>query len=189
MAAAPLFAEHGLDGVTMSDVATATGIPRATLYYHFEGKEAVFACLCTLVFDQFEDAVAAALSGPGSAVERLSRVLRAQLDLYAAHPEAYRAIHMDLGRAARRAEIADRAARAYVRPVTKLLEEGAADGSIRPVEKPRAVAAALLGAMTSVAVLLSPDKRSAGDLHQAVTLFVLQGLDTGPATSVREAAR
>jgi AcrR family transcriptional regulator len=41
MAAAQLFAERGLDGATMSDIAEVTGIPRATLYYHFEGKEAV----------------------------------------------------------------------------------------------------------------------------------------------------
>jgi TetR/AcrR family transcriptional regulator len=183
MAAAQLFAERGLDGATMSDIAEATGIPRATLYYHFEGKEAVFACLCARVFDEFEEAVAVALSGPGSAAERLGRVVRAQLGCYAAHPAAFRAIHLDLGRAVRRGEVAERAARAYLRPVAKLLEEGAADGSIRSAGKPRTVAAALLGAMATVAeqALLSADEQSVADLHETMMVLVLHGLDARPA--------
>jgi AcrR family transcriptional regulator len=187
MAAAELFAERGLDGATMSDIAEATGIPRATLYYHFEGKEAVFAGICARVFDEFEEAIAVALSGPGSAAERLDRVVRAQLGCYAAHPAAFRAIHLDLGRALRRAEIVERAARAYVRPVAKLLEEGAADGSIRPVRKTRTVAAALLGAMATVAeqTVMSSDEQSIAELHEAMLLLVLQGLDARPAKGAR----
>ena len=86
LAAARLFAERGLDGATMSDIAEATGIPRATLYYYFEGKEAVFACMCGLVLDRFEEVLAAALaaaapprsgwgawSGPSSASARSTR--------------------------------------------------------------------------------------------------------------------
>jgi AcrR family transcriptional regulator len=181
MAAAALFAERGLDGASMSDIAAATGIPRATLYYHFEGKEAVFACLCSLVFDQFEEAIAVALSGPGSAAERLDRVVRAQLSCYTAYRAAFLAIHLDLGRAVRRAEIGERAARAYLRPVAKLLEEGAADGSIRPAAHPSAVAAALLGAVSSAAALLQADEQSVADLHEAMMLLALRGLDARPA--------
>ena len=181
MAAAALFAERGLDGATMSDIAAATGIPRATLYYHFDGKEAVFACICDRVFCEFEEAVAAALSGPGSAAERLGRVVRAQLDCYTAHPAAYLAIHLDLGRAVRRAEIGQRAARAYLRPVARLLEEGVADGSIRPVVSPSAAAAALLGAVASAAALL-PGDRHAADLHETMMMLVLHSLDARPAT-------
>src|SRR5689334_18000322 len=101
MAAAPLFAERGLDGAPMSDIAEVTGIPRATLYYYFEGKEAVFACLCGLVLDRFEEVIPAALSEPGPAAERLGRVVRAQLGLCAEHPAAFPAMHLGLGRAAR----------------------------------------------------------------------------------------
>jgi len=182
MAAAALFAERGLDGATMSDIAAATGIPRATLYYHFDGKEAVFAYICDRVFAEFEEAVAAALSGPGSAAERLGRVVSAQLTCYAAHPAAYLAIHLDLGRAVRRAEISKRAARAYLRPVARLLEEGAADGSIRPVVNPSAVAAALLGAVASAAALLPADRQPESDLHETMMMLVLHSLDARPAT-------
>ena len=99
MAVAQLFAERGLDGATMSDIAEVTGIPRATLYYYFDGKESVFACMCALALDRFEEVLAGALSGTGSAADRLGRVVRAHLDFCAAHPAAFLAMHLDLGRA------------------------------------------------------------------------------------------
>jgi TetR/AcrR family transcriptional regulator len=181
MAAADLFAERGLDGATMSDIAAATGIPRATLYYHFDGKEAVFACLCDQVFGEFEHAVAVALSEPGPAADRLDRVVHAQLTCYAAHPAAFLAIHLDLGRAVRRAEIGERAARAYLRPVAKLLKEGESDGSIHPVANPSAIAAALLGAVASAVALRPAGGQPVADLHEAMTMLV-HSLDARQAT-------
>ena len=62
-----LFAERGLDGATMSDVAAATGIPRATLYYHFASKEEVFSYMCGTVLDALYQAVAEALQSNGNA--------------------------------------------------------------------------------------------------------------------------
>jgi TetR/AcrR family transcriptional regulator len=181
LAAADLFAERGLDGVKMSDIATATGIPRATLYYHFDGKQAVFAYMCTLIFDVFEEAVSTALDSSGTAAERLSLVIRAQIDVYANNPMALQALHLDLGRAAGGPDIMEQSARSYLRPLTKLLEEGVADGSLRKVAKPRAVAAAILGAASIAAEqTLSPkDKDGASELHEAMVSLVLRGLGAG----------
>lgn len=128
MSLAPLFSERGLDGVSMADIAATSGIPRATLYYHFEGKQAVFAYMCSVLFDEFETAVTEALAGPGSAAERLSRVVRAQIDVYAANPMALQALQPDLSRAARHPEMFKRAEQAYVIPVARLLQEGVMDG-------------------------------------------------------------
>jgi TetR/AcrR family transcriptional regulator len=186
MTAAGLFAERGLDGATMSDIAEVTGIPRATLYYYFDGKEAVFACMCALVLDGFEEALSVALSGNGSAAERLGRVVRAQLEFCAAHPEAFLAMHLDLGRAARRAEMSQRIIRSYLRPVANLIEEGAADGTMRTVGNPRVAAAALLGATTTAVeqALLSSDEQSVTELYEPIMSLVLHGLDARSAAPV-----
>ncbi len=186
MAAAQLFAERGLDGATMSDIAEVTGIPRATLYYYFDGKEAVFACMCALALDKFEEALSVALSDTGSAAERLGAVVQAQLDFCAAHPAAFLAIYLDLGRAARRAEMSERIVRAYLRPVVKLLEEGVADGTMRPVANPRTTAAALLGAtITAVEnVLLAADKQSVTELYEPIMSLVFHGVDARPAMDI-----
>ena len=182
LAAAELFADRGLDGVKMNDIAAATGIPRATLYYHFEGKEAVFSYMCAVLFEALEEAVSAALAAPGSAAERLSRVIRAQIALYAENPIALQAIHLDLGRAARRPDVFKRAAHSYVVPVAELLEEGSADGSLRKFAKPRATAAAILGAITIAAeqTLSATDERAVSELHEAMMALVLGGIEAHP---------
>jgi AcrR family transcriptional regulator len=188
MAAARLFAEHGLDDTTMSDIVAATGIPRATLYYYFDGKEAVFSYVGTVALDAFEDAVSAARDRPGSAAERLSAVIRAHLEVYAANPVAHHAVHLDLGRAARRADIVERIARAYLRPVGKLLEEGAADGSLRKVTNPETVAAAILGATTLSAerARFAPaHPRVISEVHQGIVSLIFQGLRPEPTRKRR----
>ncbi len=42
-AAAALSAERGLNDTKIEDVAAATGVPEATLYYYFAGKEDILA--------------------------------------------------------------------------------------------------------------------------------------------------
>jgi TetR/AcrR family transcriptional regulator len=178
MAAAELFAERGLDGTKMSEILTATGIPRATLYYYFEGKEAVFSYMCTVVFDAFEESLSAAFNSPGSGAERLSRVIRAQIDFHATYRVALQAIHLDLGRAARRPEIGKRSLRAYLRPMIRLFEEGAADGSLRAVATPRATATAILGGITIAAeqTLRSADDTAVSALHEEMVALFVQGV-------------
>ena len=187
MAAAQLFAERGLDGATMSEIAGVTGIPRATLYYYFDGKESVFACMCALALDRFEEVLSAALSGTGTAAERLGRLVQAHLDFCAAHPAAFLAMHLDSGRAARRAEMSERILRSYLRPVVRLLGEGVTDGTIRPVANTRTTAAALLGATTAAAenALLSTDKQAVAELYEPIMSLVFHGLDARAVEQAR----
>lgn len=178
MAAAATFVQHGLDGVTMSDIVEASGIPRATLYYHFDSKEAVFTFIYSRAFDEFEAAVASALEGSGSGHDRLVRVVRAQLEFYARQPMAREAVHWNPGRGARATEVVDRARTAYVGPLAKLIEDGIADGSFAPTSSPAAVAAAILGAVTTSAglALQSGGENWLDDVQDSVTAFVLHGL-------------
>jgi TetR/AcrR family transcriptional regulator len=177
-AAADLFAERGLDGATMSDVAAATGIPRATLYYHFASKQEIFSYMCGTVLDALYQAVADALQSNGNAATRLRKVVRAHLEFYAANSVALTAMHLDLGRGVRRPEVVARTSQSYLTPVAKLLEEGHADGSLRKVDDPRAVAAAILGATTIAAEqrLRPNDPNSVTRVERAITSVFLTGL-------------
>ena len=40
-----LFAAHGLDAVTMNDIARAAGLTKATLYHYFASKDAIFRAI------------------------------------------------------------------------------------------------------------------------------------------------
>ena len=43
--AAELIADQGLDNTKIDDIAEASGVPKATLYYYFTGKEEILAFL------------------------------------------------------------------------------------------------------------------------------------------------
>ncbi|HEY2215805.1 MAG TPA: TetR/AcrR family transcriptional regulator [Acidimicrobiales bacterium] len=150
IAAADLFAERGLDASKMEDVAAVTGIPKATLYYYFTGKEEILAFLFHTVLRKVREAIEAAAFGSGTAAERLERIISAHLQVFADYPAASRTLQFDLGRAARLPDIASSVEASFVGPVMQLLEEGANDRSLRRVPHPRMAAVALLGAVTTV---------------------------------------
>jgi TetR/AcrR family transcriptional regulator len=178
MAAADLFAERGLDSTKMEDVAAATGIPKATLYYYFTGKEEILSFLFQKVLGAVQSAVGAAASGPGDAATRLRQVISAHLMVFVRYPTASRALQFDLGRAARLPDIASSVETSFIGPVMGLLQEGAGDGSLRPVAHPRLVTVALLGAVTTTGLnVVTPEQRAAiPALAGALSDLVLVGL-------------
>ncbi len=183
MEAAELFADRGLDGTKTEDIAAATGIPKATIYYYFEGKEQVLSFIFGVVLDAVRDAVAAAIEGPGSAAERLQAVIRNHLQVFVAYPHASQALHFDLGRAARLPEVAARSSASFIEPVTSLLVAGAADGSLRRLDDPRLTAVAILGAISTTAIHVTALDIGppVEDLEAIITPLVMQGLLAGLA--------
>ena len=92
LAAAELFADRGLDATKMEDVAAATGVPKATLYYYFEGKEDILAFLFSEILDEVARAIDEAVSAEGTAAERLRAAIVAHLRVFETFPAASRAL-------------------------------------------------------------------------------------------------
>jgi TetR/AcrR family transcriptional regulator len=192
MRAAELFAERGLDNTKVEDIAAVTGVPQATLYYYFEGKEEILSHIFGVVLDAVAAAVTGALEQPGSGAERLVRAIEAHLGVFADYPKASQALHFDLGRAARRPEIAARTASAYIDPIAAVLRAGADDGSLRPVADARVTAVTLLGATSTAAIhALAIDPTAADPLESlskvagAVVPLALEGLRAGSLTGTK----
>lgn len=99
-AAAQLFAERGLNDTKIEDVAAATGIAKATLYYYFAGKDEILAFLLEDVLQQIANVVNEIVRAGGSGADRLRLVIAAQLRVMAQRPAACRALIGELGRAA-----------------------------------------------------------------------------------------
>jgi TetR/AcrR family transcriptional regulator len=180
MAAATLFAERGLDGTKTEDIAAATGIPKATLYYYFEGKEQVLSFIFTVVLDAVQQAVTSATQAPGTAAERMRRLVAAHLRVFADYPEASQALHFDLGRAARLPEVAARSNNSFIEPVAALILEGSDEGCFRAVSNPRLAAVAILGAISTTAIhviALEPEGDPA-ELIDVISEVVLDGILT-----------
>jgi TetR/AcrR family transcriptional regulator len=180
--AAAVFAERGFDGTRIDDVAEVTGIPRATLYYYFAGKEDLLAWLLQRMLDVVAVAVAEAAEGPGDARSRLEAVVRTQLDIMADHPAACLALVANFGRAGRLQEISLTVHAGFHQAIQKLLEEGAADGSLRPVDDPVVLASSIYGAvvMPGLHQIVVDGKVDPDQLASQVCALVLDGIDAVP---------
>jgi len=178
MGAAELFADFGLDATKMEDIAAATGVPKATLYYYFKSKEDILAFLFTEILDEIARTVDAAVASEGNAAQRLRATILAHLKVYQDFPAASRALQFDLGRAARIPLIDKRTDAAFLGPVRKLLQEGAKDGSLRDIAHPRLAAVAILGAVTTVGInAIAPGAtRRIDEVADDVVDFVMQGV-------------
>lgn len=177
--AGALFAEQGLEQTKIEDVAEATGIPKATLYYYFAGKEEILAFLLRDTLAAMRDAVAIASEADGSGRDRLLGVIGAQLQVMADQPDVCRALFTDLGRAGRIPDIAEAITNAFYAPVEELLREGATDGSLRTVDDPTATAVAIFGAVTisGVSHLVIGGGLPVGDVTARLAALLLEGLD------------
>jgi AcrR family transcriptional regulator len=149
---AGVFAREGFHQTRMEQLAAACGVPRATLYYHFSGKDEILAWLLRSTLDDLGAAVAAAAAGAGQARRRLAAVIRAQLEMMGQRPAACRVLLANLDRAGHLPDIAAGVAGAFHNPVVGLLGEGAVDGSLRRVADPARTAGVVFGAVTLAAL-------------------------------------
>jgi TetR/AcrR family transcriptional regulator len=177
-AAAELFADRGLEDTKVEDIAAATGVPKATLYYYFAGKEEILAFLFQDTLQHMADEVAMAVQAPDSAATRLTAVVDAQLRVMADQPAVCQALVGNLGRAGRIPEIATAITDAYYTPVQQLLDEGVRDGSLRPTEDPTTTAMVLFGAVTisALSYLATDRPLSPESLSPSILAVVLEGL-------------
>lgn len=147
--AAAVFAEHGFEAAKIDDVSHAIGVPRATLYYYFAGKEDILAFLLQSLLDDIAARVAAKAVVRGPAVDRLRAVLEAQLQVLGGNPETAQLLVTNLGRVGRLTDIATAVDAAFHEPVRTLIAAGASDGSLRQVNVER-TASAIFGAVVLV---------------------------------------
>src|SRR5688572_32505696 len=78
-AAARVFAERGFHGATTQDIADVLGIRQASLYYYFPSKEGALEAVCLKGVEGFFEAAKAIAAGPGSAANRLARLIDSHL--------------------------------------------------------------------------------------------------------------
>jgi len=147
-AAASAFASSYED-VGMGDIAKASGIPRATLYYYFAGKDDVLAFLLRSMLDDLRISVATALEIDGDTRTRLLGVVRAQLAHLGANPATSQLLLMNLGKAGRLGAIASGVNEGFHAPVRKILADGVRDGAVFDLDV-QVAATAIYGAVTIV---------------------------------------
>ncbi|CRZ16810.1 TetR/AcrR family transcriptional regulator [Mycolicibacterium neworleansense] len=152
-AATDLIAARGLEKTKIEDIATASGVPKATLYYYFKGKDDILAFLFRDSLDALARDVAAAADAPGLGRDRLAAVLQVQVAHTMSRPGTAQALVGDLGRAIRLPDLASAVQEAFYEPIARVLRAGADDGSLRNLADPQTTAISIFGAIMLTAVL------------------------------------
>src|SRR5437879_13499059 len=85
--AAKLFADQGYHSTTMRDLAAATGMSLAGMYYYVRGKEELLYRIQERCFARVLEGAERALAGlgDGDALERLHAFIRHHITFFAAH--------------------------------------------------------------------------------------------------------
>lgn len=162
---AALVAEHGLASVTMSRIAEATGIGRATLYKYFADVEAILVAWHQRQITGHLEHLAAVRDQAGDAGARLEAVLEAFALMAHKHPAT------ELSALLHRSEHVARAQQQLRDFIRDLLAEGADAGAFRDDVAPDELARYCLHALTAAGSL--PSKAAVRRLV-AVTLAGLR---------------
>jgi len=70
-AAAYIFSQHGIDGASMSQIADASDISKATIYHYFASKDALILALVRRLFDADQSQLKHLIADDAPALDRL----------------------------------------------------------------------------------------------------------------------
>lgn len=133
--------------LTVAEIATAVGVSRMTLHRHGVGKDEVLVALAEMLEQEFRDAALPAVAAGGTARDRLRAALSSVCEI----DERYLGVFAALSTALERVfhepgdgEVLTR--EPFTGTLRRLLEAGAADGSIPGVADPAETATLIFNA-------------------------------------------
>lgn len=91
-----LFADKGYSGTSMRDIAREMDLSVAAVYHHFPSKKDLYAAVAQHAFRDKKPALLAAISGQGSATDRLRSLLRRYAELISEDPVFHRFFQREL---------------------------------------------------------------------------------------------
>ena len=147
-----LFTEHGYQAVSIRDIAQASGVTNAALYYHFPNKEALF----DEVIEYHAEKLAQRLVEASAKANTTRDKLAAMLLEYAAHVSERRSPLFSLRRKADKAHLEQvkkhhaHLVGRMLAPLESLLQEAIQQGVLQPLPEKYSPASLVLGLLHGV---------------------------------------
>lgn len=179
------FLEQGHAG-RLDTVAEEAGIPRATLYYYFSGRDDLVTFFLREKVERVATLIQAATSSDASALTRFADALRATVHELAANPALCLNLMIAVGRADTMADLMAATDQAIMSPLRELLIEARATGEADIVDV-ELTTSSLMGGI-SMAVLqrhyrnaeVDPDK-----IADALVTTAISGIKTRSADTAK----
>ena len=170
--AAAVFAEKGFDRASIRDVAKATGMSLAGLYYYYCGKDEILYDIQYEAFRTLLDIHAEQLAGVTDPKEKLEVIIDAHCTFFSRNIAEMKVMSRESEQLAEKyAHDLDEMRRRYVRLVRGILDELGVDAV------PPAVATFLLfGMMNWLYTWYDPERETAAEVATAVKRIFLEGI-------------
>lgn len=179
-AVAPRFAAQGAE-LRLAEVAKESGVPRATLYYHFAGRDELLTHLFRIVLTDNRDAVAKAIAEADGPDARFDAAVTAEVRYLVSEPAACRALYTNLGRLGDLREMSTHGRAAFHDQLAEVIADGCDAGVFRPVADMESTVSVIYGAI-SITVLhyaiTDPDGIDVERVTAAVLELIRPGLLT-----------
>jgi AcrR family transcriptional regulator len=146
--AALLFAERGIDGTSMRDIAEAAGVREAAIYRHFTGKNDLAREIFQSWYGWYCRELQRIVSGPGGTLDKLREIVGHEFSTVTDHSEAFVYFCENEARFARSLPSEIVSARIVL---TTFIKAGQVDGEVR-AGSPGLLADMLSGALCAVAL-------------------------------------
>jgi AcrR family transcriptional regulator len=152
VAARKCFIERGYYPTRMEDIASAAGLSKGGVYFHFESKGQVFDALVQEEYARSMEFLRTVSGGSESVAEKMQVLARYYLEYFSSTGDATRFFIL-MGEMGLRDEALSKRIlemqSAYITQVAKLIEQGIEEGMLRPVDA-RAVAMLLKALLDGV---------------------------------------
>ncbi|MDH3223242.1 MAG: TetR/AcrR family transcriptional regulator [Gemmatimonadota bacterium] len=179
-----VFAREGYDGASIRTITTEAGANLGAVTYHFGSKRDLYGAVLESVLRPLVPRVKAAVSGPGSGLERTLRAVGAFFDHLSENPDQPGLMMQEIAAGRSAPEPVLKVVRATLGTIARTVREGQADRSIRPGDPQLLTLSSIAQPvyLTLVRKLAPPvlGPINSGDVTDHVLEFVRRGLATAP---------
>lgn len=167
-----LFAARGFEATPLQEIATAVGIRKPSLLYHFPSKQALRSGVIARMASHWNEALPrlleAATSGPG----QFDAVVREMVAFFTADPDRARLVIREvLDRPDEIKSLLDTQVRSWVAIVCDYIRKGQAQGHVYPDVDPEAYVVQVINLVVSGVATYHSLGRHIASAHEAEELF------------------
>ena len=134
-AATAAFAEKGLSGARVDEIAARTRTTKRMIYYYFGSKEGLYAAVIERAYGAIRDAERELNLDSLPPAEAMRRLVERTFDYHHSHPSFVRLVsveNIEEGRHVRTSAAIARRNAEVIQTMQRLLDRGAAEGQFRP---------------------------------------------------------